>query len=193
MSERTSITYFSSPGTENTQETLQLARQVWDEKDLARVVVASTTGDTAVKALDVFPAERLVIVGHHYGFKEPGESEMDPKKRQLLEQKGAVVQFASHGLSGLGRSLSGRFGGITPPELVAHTLRLLGEGFKVCLEMAIMAADAGLVPVDAESLFIAGTGRGADTAVILQPTHANRWFDMGVPRIICMPAARRRR
>lgn len=186
------ITFFETPGPACTGAALDLAREVWEREDLARVVVASTSGETGIRAMDVLGSQGLVVVGHHYGFKEAGASEMDPEKKEALEKGGARVLFASHIFSGIGRSVTGRFNGITPTELMSQTLKILGEGFKVCLEMAVMTADAGLVPVDRESLFIGGSGRGADTVVILRPTHANRWFDLGVPRIVCMPEDRRR-
>ncbi len=193
MTEQSKVTFFGQPGAENTAAALQAAAEVWQQESLARVVVASTTGATAVACLEHFPASRMVVVGHHFGFREPGQSEMDPSRRQELEAQGANLLFASHGLSGVGRGISRKFGAVTPVELVAQTLKLLGEGFKVCVEMAVMAADAGLVPLDRPSLFIAGTGRGADTVATMLPAHANDLWALGVPRIICMPLTRPKR
>jgi len=50
-----------------------------------------------------------------------------------------------------------------------------------------MAADAGLVRVDEEIVSIGGTGRGADTAVVLQPSYVHRFFNIKVKEIICKP------
>jgi hypothetical protein len=50
-----------------------------------------------------------------------------------------------------------------------------------------MAADAGLVRTDEECISIAGTGRGADTAVVLKPNYVHRLFDLRVKEIICKP------
>ncbi len=186
------IVYFDQRGPANTAKVLEISSQAWKDYCPARVVVASTNGDTAVRALDLFPPQDIVVVGHHVGFREPGVSEFGADALRTLQEKGANVIFASHVLSGIGRSITKKFGGATPVEIMAHTLRILGEGFKVCCEMAIMGADAGVIPVDRESLFIAGSGRGADTAVIMKPTHANSWFDMGVPKILCMPSSRKR-
>lgn len=49
-------------------------------------------------------------------------------------------------------------------EVIAHTLRFFGQGMKVCVEIAVMAADGGLIPPNIPILSIGGTGRGADTA-----------------------------
>jgi len=72
-------------------------------------------------------------------------------------------------------------------EIVAYTLRTMGQGFKVCLEIACMAADAGLVSVKKEAICIAGTGTGADTAVVLTPANAQGFFELKVHEIVCKP------
>jgi hypothetical protein len=72
-------------------------------------------------------------------------------------------------------------------EIIAYTLRLFGEGLKVAIEISLMAADAGLIHTGEEVMSIAGTGRGADTAVVLRATNAMRFFDLGIVEIVCMP------
>jgi hypothetical protein len=58
---------------------------------------------------------------------------------------------------------------------------------KVACEIAAMAADAGLVRTDEEIIAIGGTGRGADTAVVIQPEYTHRFFNLKVKEIICKP------
>jgi hypothetical protein len=94
---------------------------------------------------------------------------------------------ATHALSGVERAVRKRFGTIMPLELITHTLRLFGEGTKVCVEITIMAADAGLIPVDREVIAIGGTGRGADTALFIKPATASRFFDLKIREIIAKP------
>lgn len=67
------------------------------------------------------------------------------------------------------------------------TLRTFGQGMKVALEITAMAADAGLVRTDEEVVSIGGTGRGADTAVVLQPDYTHRFFHLRVKELICKP------
>jgi hypothetical protein len=71
---------------------------------------------------------------------------------------------------------------------MANVLRRLGEGTKVCVEITMMAADAGLIPADKDIVAIAGTGRGADTAIRIRPANAARFFDMKIREIIAKPA-----
>ncbi|MEJ2738360.1 MAG: hypothetical protein P8105_00705, partial [Dehalococcoidia bacterium] len=72
-------------------------------------------------------------------------------------------------------------------EIIAQTLRIFGEGIKVVCEIALMAADAGLVNTGQDVVCIGGTGHGADTAVVLQPVNAQRFLDLKIKEIICKP------
>ncbi len=94
------------------------------------------------------------------------------------------VVTATHVLSGAERGLSNRFTGVYPVEIIAHTLRMFGQGTKVCVECAVMALDAGAIqpgPV----VCVGGTGAGADTAWILRPAHAQNILDTKLDRLIC--------
>ena len=46
--------YFDKPGKDNTQQTLKLAAQRAKELEIKEVVVASTAGYTAHKAIEIF-------------------------------------------------------------------------------------------------------------------------------------------
>jgi hypothetical protein len=70
---------------------------------------------------------------------------------------------------------------------IANTLRLMGQGMKVVIEISVMAADAGLVRTDEDIIAIGGSGRGADTAVVLRPVNSNDFFDLKVKEILCKP------
>ena len=62
-----------------------------------------------------------------------------------------------------------------------------GQGVKVCVEIAVMALDAGLIPHGEEIIVVAGSGRGADTAVIMHPAHANNILETKINEILCKP------
>jgi hypothetical protein len=79
---------------------------------------------------------------------------------------------------------------IEPLELIADALRIFGDGAKVCAEIVIMAADAGLIPIDKQVIAIAGSSSGADTALVVSPAHANNFFKLTVREIICKPVVR---
>jgi hypothetical protein len=47
---------------------------------------------------------------------------------------------------------------------------------------------AGLIPTDCDVICVGGTGRGADTAVVLRPAHMNRFFDLRVREVLFKPS-----
>jgi len=94
---------------------------------------------------------------------------------------------ATHALSSVERAIRKEFGTIQPLELIAHTLRRFGEGTKVCVEITLMATDAGLIPMDRDIVAVAGSSHGADTALLMKPANASRFFDLRVREVIAKP------
>jgi hypothetical protein len=183
--------YFDSPGPENTGETVKIAVREAVERQIPCIVVASNTGATT-RALAEEGRTRnyggqLICVTHVYGFKEGGKNELSEEDRAALEKQGVKICTAAHTLSGAERALSRKFQGAYPVEIIAHTLRMLGHGTKVCVEIAVMALDAGLVPYGKPVIAIGGSGRGADTAAILTPGYSNSVFETKVHEILCKP------
>lgn len=178
--------YFETPGKENTSQTLALAFDRGRALGLKEVVVASTKGETARLAIDLFRGFKVVVVTYHCGFRKPFESVMPEATRSELEANGATVVSATHALSGVERSVAKKHGGIYPALLIADTLRLFGQGTKVAVEISIMAADAGALS-GADILAIGGTARGADAALVLKPANQTDLFDMRIREIICKP------
>ncbi|MBN1692366.1 MAG: hypothetical protein JW845_02300 [Dehalococcoidales bacterium] len=189
--ERTTV-YFEKPGGgENTAKTLALAKARADELGIKIFVVASTVGDTAVKAMDVFKGFKVVIVTHVTGMREPDTQTFTEANRKIVEKKGGIIVTAAHAFGAIHRSLGATGGPPVPTsaigDIIAMTLRTFGQGMKVVCEIAAMAADAGAVRTDEEIISIGGTGRGADTAVVLQPSNVHRFFNLRVKEIICKP------
>ncbi|WP_048093784.1 pyruvate kinase alpha/beta domain-containing protein [Geoglobus acetivorans] len=188
------IHYFEKPGKDNTDETVKLAIERAMARGIKHVVFASSTGYTARKILEYSRGKdlNLVCVTYHTGFYEEGKNSMDPETESFLRNSGVTVVRQSHILSGLERSISRKLGGASRTEAIAEALRsLFGHGMKVCVEIAIMAADSGAIPIE-EIVAVGGRGRGADTAVILRPAHMNTFFNMEIKEIICMPRNKRK-
>ncbi|MCG6909684.1 MAG: hypothetical protein LJE94_06110 [Deltaproteobacteria bacterium] len=178
--------YFDNPGKENTEQTLSQACARARELGLNEVVLATSKGDTAYKALEIFKGFSIVAVTYHCGFRKPFTPVMDPAVREDLKQKGVKVVSATHALSGVERSFFNKFSGPYPILIVADTLRLFGQGTKVAVEVSIMAADAGALTGN-DIVAIGGTGRGADAALILKPAHQTGLFDLRIREIVCKP------
>jgi len=182
--------WFDAPGKENTEAVIQQVVERIQRGGIRHVVVATSTGQTGIRLAEALQdiSVELICVTHHIGFRGGDQGELDPDLRSTLRHAGAQILTTSHALSGVGRSISTKFGGTTLLEIVAHTLRLFGQGTKVCVEVAIMAADAGLVPTDRDILCVGGSGRGADTAIVLRAAHSNSLFDLRIGETLCRPA-----
>ncbi len=179
--------FWDYAGKQNTQATIALAVDRARALNISHVLVASCSGETAQLTLEQGTGLELVCITHHNGFKNPGENEMDPVIRQDLTQKGVKVLTTTHFFAGADRALRNQFGGVYPSEIMAQTLRIMGQGLKVAVEIAIMALDAGLIPYDQEVVSIGGTIEGADTAIVIAPAHSKNFFKTEVREIICMP------
>ncbi len=178
--------YFDKAGKHNTRQTLELAYERGRELGIDEVVVASTKGDTAYQASEIFKGFKVVAVTYHCGFKTPFEAVMPEETRSDLTAKGVTVVSATHALSGVERSVAQKHGGIYPALLIADTLRLFGQGTKVAVEVSIMATDAGTLS-GKDIIAIGGTSRGADAALVLQPAGQSHLFDMRIREVICKP------
>lgn len=190
------IIYFDEPGAKNTIDVINAAKKRAKELNISHIVIASTQGDTALKAHEIFREDNVSIisVGEHSGFKGGIDHQLLPDdKRKELEDKGVKVLICSHALSGVERSISKKFGGVSRVEIIAATLRQFGgEGIKVAIEISIMAADAGLIPTDREIIAIGGTGGGVDTAIVLKAAHMNNYFDLEIREIIAKSRQRKK-
>ena len=179
--------YFEKQGRGNTERTLQIAKARAEELGIRTILVATTGGATGVRAAEELQGFNVVVVTHSTGFKEPNYQELTEENQRAIEAAGAKILTGQHAFGGVGRAVRKKLGTYELEEIIAYTLRILGEGMKVVCEIAIMAADAGLVRTAEPAIAIAGTGRGADTAVVLHPANAQTFFDMRIMEILCKP------
>jgi hypothetical protein len=182
-----SSVYFERPGEGNTTRTLQAARRRAEELGIRTVLVASTRGETGVQAAQMFQGFDLIVVSHSAGFREPNTQEMTEENRAAIEAAGATILTCQHAFGGISRAVRKKWGTYALDEIVAQTLRIFGEGTKVCAEIALMAADAGLVRAGEPCIAIGGTGWGADTAIVLKPANVQQFFELHVMEILAKP------
>jgi len=178
---------FDAPGPANTDRTLQVARERAAALGVRTILVATTEGDVALRALEALSGFDLIFVTHAAGFSGANTQQLDAARRKALEDAGARVLTCMHALGGVGRAVRKKFATYELAEIVAHTLRLFGQGMKVCVEIALMAADAGLVTVGEPCVAVAGTGKGADTAVLLVPANVSDFFDLRIAEVLAKP------
>jgi hypothetical protein len=180
--------YFAQTGSTNTARTLELVRARAEALGIQKILVASTSGATGLQATRTLRGLEVVVVSHSTGFRAPDTQELADENRGAIEAAGATILTCQHAFGGVGRAVRKKLGTYELDEIIAFTLRTFCEGIKVAVEMCLMAADAGLVRTDEPVIAVAGTGRGADTAAILKPAHAQTFFDLRFLEIICMPA-----
>lgn len=189
------IYYFDRPGEENTPDSIRFALERAEELGIKKIVVASTTGKTAMEFSEAMRerSHSLIVVTHAFGFSEPGAWEFDRGIAEELKRRGATIVTGTHALSGLERALSrsGRVGGGSRTEAIAEALRrTIAVGLKVAVECVLIAADQGVVHPDEEVIAVGGTWSGADTVCVIKPSHTASFFDLQVREIVAMPRVR---
>ncbi|MGL6198940.1 MAG: pyruvate kinase alpha/beta domain-containing protein [Lachnospiraceae bacterium] len=170
----------------NTEACVELAINTARERNLKHIVVASSSGSTA-GLFRGHPELNVACVSLAYGYGKDGGTTMTVDAMNELTHDGIRVLNTTHVLSGAERGISKKHGGISPVEIMADTLRMFGQGTKVCVEVSIMALDAGLIPYGEEIIAVAGSGHGADTVLIIRPEHASNILDTKIIEIICKP------
>jgi len=186
--ERT-VVYFEKAGKENTGACLDVAKKAIENYGYKHIIVASTTGDTGLsfsEALKEIPSN-VVIVTHSSGYKDKNSIEMPHDVRKNIESNGAKVFTGTMLTHSIETAFAKKFSGQYPTLIVANTLRRFGEGAKVCCEIVMMAADAGLIPESEEVLAVAGTAKGADTVMLLKSAASKRFLDLRVLEVLAKP------
>jgi uncharacterized protein len=183
------ILYCDSTGGENTEAVLAAAKKRAKELKIRDIVVATNHGGTAIKAKEAFadPKLNLVAVGICEGYRENGWCFTDEEKMRL-EKAGIKPLVASHVLGdGVASSFTEKSGAKSIEEVVRDTLYRFGQGMKVCVEVTMMAADAGLIPMDREVMAIAGTSTGTDTCIIVKPAYPRKFSELEIREIVAKP------
>lgn len=173
----------------NTEEVLHIAKRYSKEHGVEDMVVATTSGETGVKASEIFEDEdiNVLAVTHTTGFRDEGEQELEEENKEKMEDAGTTVFTGPMPFHSWNDHLRKRDGTITTTTVMADTLRLFGQGTKVCVEIVSMVSDAGLIPVDKPVLAVAGTHWGADTILLMEGKNSRRFFDMKVLDVVAKP------
>jgi uncharacterized protein len=180
------VLYYDRPGPINTDDTLRVAAKRALQLGIKQVVVASSHGDTAIKAREAFAKQVSVLaVTISDAFQKEGWIMGDDERRRVQEA-GVQVLTTMHTLGDdVSEAVVGQ--GWAPNRVVRETLYRFSQGMKVAIEVALMAAESGLVDMDSDLIAIAGTDGGADTAVVLKPTYSRFFGQLKIREILAMP------
>ncbi len=176
------ITYYEAINENHTLETFALVEQRIKETGIEKIVLASTTGRTALAAMEYFQGKgvKLVVIPHQFAFSSKDNLFPD-ETVQTLRENGHEVHFGTMLFH------TEKFYGSSVPNVIANFLRCFSEGVKVCYEITLMAADGGLVKNGESIIAIAGTGANSDTALVMQAATTSHFENLRVNEVICKP------
>ena len=159
------MTYYSTPGRENLNNTLSLVKKVAEAQGIESVVIASTTGFTAKKAVETFQGTgvKLTFIGTERA-RFPSDLITE------LKEKNCNICF-SHEVK------------YDYPDPVKVAYRRFCQGVKVAVEIAMIAAQEGYIPTDED---IVSIGKW-DTALIIKPSISSKFEDLMIKELICKP------
>ena len=175
------IVYFEQPGEGNTSEVLRLVKERANARQIDKVILASTRGNTARSAMEAFADSniKLVVIPWQFGF-----AETQPFPQELVSElrgKGHEVHFGT-----MLWHTEDLYGSRTP-RAMANLLRMFCQGIKVCVEITLMATDGGLVAPGEKAIAVAGTASGSDTAVVATAAPSTKSAQLHIGEIICKP------
>jgi hypothetical protein len=168
------VEYFANPGSKNTEKVIEAVKDRITNGGVKTIVVASTSGETGVKFADKLKGVTTVIAVSH--------GEMKPMhKRQIIEYGGKPVDKTHLALHAKGM------------DDVRKSFYAFGQGFKVAIEVILIAADKGEISLYEDVIGVGGTGRGTDTAIIARATTSKEIFTedhskkLEIREILAMP------
>jgi hypothetical protein len=190
--------YFEEAGKENTDAVVRVVRDRLAEGDLSTVIVASTTGYTALTFADALHGQdvTLVSVAETPLIREIWGAEYPcllPDARRELEQRGVIVADRVPYLFHSSVLDQSRWKAPAPEEIVRDTLYAFGQGLKVAVEVALIAVASGFVEPFQDVIAVGGTSRGADTAIVVRATFPNHVLSqdedkrLKIREILCKP------
>ncbi len=177
------IVYFEKSGKENTEEVIELVLERAKQRNIKRIVLASTRGYTARSFLDAVNGKdiNLVVVPWQFNLKKEGGNPFPQELLKELQEKKHIVHFGTmlfHTSDLYGTNI---------PMALANILRICGQGMKVCVEITMMACDGGCIKTGEKVLVVTGTNSGADFAVVATAASSTNVTALRINEIICKP------
>jgi len=190
--------YFDKPGRHNTNKVVEVVLKRLAEGDLNTIVVASTTGYTALEFSQALQGQKgitLISVGETPLIREWGTEwpVLKPETRQDLERRGVIVADRIPYLMHSSVLDYSQWKAPSAEELLRETLYAFGQGLKVAVEVVLIAVACGFLEPFQDVIAVGGTSRGADTAIVVRATYPNHVFSqdaakrLKIHEILCKP------
>jgi hypothetical protein len=190
---------YDKEGIENTEATLKAVKKKAEEDHIDQIVLATTTGATALSCAEMMPEIKTIAavtmhaIDKEIKVKRHGKDVLakSPELMKKAREKGVKFYTGIHPFRGaVASSVNEKFGGFSAHDIIAETLMsFFSTGTKVAVESTLMAADGGLIDISKDVIAMGGYRGGADTALLLKPSFSYRLFDLKVKEIIAMPAS----
>jgi len=188
--------YFDKPGRENTDRVVEAVVKRLEDSDLDTVVVASTTGYTALRFAEALEGRASIVSVAETPLIEEWGAEypcLDPENKEELERRGVIVADKVPYLLHTSVLDYSQWKAPTPEEILRETLYAFGQGLKVAVEVVFIAVASGFLTPFKDVIAVGGTSRGADTAIVVRATFPNHAFSqdaakrLKIHEILCKP------
>lgn len=182
-----------------------LAKERATKLKVRNILVATNTGQSVEKAREIFGSDfSLFAVGNHPSSREKGfalhagisdatKERLEKGGIKVIRQDASIFQGSANkniniaSFQDANRAYVERFGKTfeedeTVPnnicKVMGHILaEFFGDGPKVCLEITLMAADSGELPLSEDCMAIATPGGYSHAAVIVHPVKTLNLFN----------------
>jgi hypothetical protein len=189
--------YFEKSGKHNTAEVIETVMHRMGEGDISTIVVASTTGYTALEFSDALEGQNatLISVGETPLIREWGAEWpcLEPETKQELEGRGVVVADRIPYLLHSSVLDFSQWKAPSAEEILRESLYAFGQGLKVAVEVVLIAVASGFLEPYQDVIAVGGTSRGADTAIVVRATLPNHVFSQDADKrliireVLCKP------
>jgi len=163
------ITYFDTPGEENTAAVLSIARERANELGISQILIPSVRGVSAEKALDFFATDNLTLF-----FVGTDPTRFSPETKKRIEGTGFKLVFY--------KDVDYQY-----PDEVKNAFRRFGQGTKVAVELTLIASQVEIVESGAEVVALGGSAKGLDTALVIKAVTSDEFYELEIFEILCKP------
>ena len=171
------IWYFDEPGSESTESVIQIVSEKISETGIKTVVIASSSGKTAIQFAKVLKGKvKLIAVSW---------KKILPEDISELNKLGVTICNFENYLP------------LQEKGLAKMAFYTFGQGMKVCVEVVLIAVDKNIITSGQEVIAVAGTGSGSDSAGIIKATSTADMFGPDIDKrleireILAMPTKKK--
>ena len=180
--------YYEEGGADHTETTLQASLDAAKELGVKTILIASTSGDTGVKAAEMYRGSgvQLIVVGHQMGFPVAKVQQFKPENWERIAELGGVVNLGTDVVTNSIRHRQSL--GHSPMSFITQTL--IAMKVKVNVEIIAKACDAGQILPGDKVISVAGSHKGADTSAVFLANDSPNILDIKPQMYICYPLSR---